>query len=145
MRALLPCLLLLAATAVAQRAPMGLYAWWDSPVAKDLNLSADQTARVRATVREFRNRLIDLRGAVRKAELDTADAFNDDPFDLKRATEAVDRLSAARGELGRALAQLSLRLRAVLTVDQWRELQRRRPRREFSGGPGRESPGVPRR
>jgi hypothetical protein len=32
--------------------------------------------------------------------------------------------------LGKALAQLSLRLRAALTADQWRELQKRKPQNQ---------------
>jgi Spy/CpxP family protein refolding chaperone len=99
-------------------------------VVRDLNLSQDQIQKVHATVREYRPRLIDLRAAVQKADLDVEDAFNDENFDARRATEAVDRLVAARTELGKALAQLSLRLRAALTADQWRELQKRKPQNQ---------------
>ena len=95
-----------------------------------MNLSQEQLQRIHTTVREYRPRLIDLRGAVQKAELDVEDAFNDENFDARRATAAVDHLLEARGDLGKALAQLSLRLRAALTADQWRDLQRRKPRNE---------------
>ncbi len=116
--------------------------WWDSPVVKDLNLSPEQLQKVQSTVHDSRSRLIDLHAAVQKAELDVEDAFNADSFDLKRASEAVDRLSAARAEAGRSLAQLSVHLRAVLTADQWRELQKRRPGLMRGMGPGNMRPGM---
>lgn len=131
------CLVALAAVlpAMGQNMPRGGFAWWDSPVVKDLNLSKEQMQKVQSTVHDSRGRLIDLHAAVQKAELDVEDAFNADPFDMRKATEAVDRLAAARAETGKSLAQLSLNLRAVLTAEQWRELQRRRP--GLMGGNGR--------
>lgn len=108
--------------------PRGFYAWWDSPVARDLNLSDDQMTQIRATVKEFRTRLVDLRATLEKAEIDVEDAFNEENFDQKRASDAIDHLANSRADLTRTFSQMSLRLRAVLTPDQWRELQKRRPR-----------------
>lgn len=126
----LACLLIaVAMTAGAQQVPGSSWAWWASPVVRDLNLSPEQLQQVRATVREYRPRLIDLRANVQKADLDVEDAFNDDHFDQHKADLAVERLIAARTELGKTLAQLSLKLRAAITADQWRELQRRGPRK----------------
>ena len=130
MRSLWLAFLLSVLPVAAQHVPGNSWAWWASPIVRDMNLTPDQQQKVRATVREYRPQLIDLRANVQKAELDVEDAFNDDNFDAKRATEAVDRLLAARSELGKTLAQLSLRLRASITGDQWRELQKRRPRNE---------------
>jgi Spy/CpxP family protein refolding chaperone len=120
----------------------GSFDWWDSPVVKDLNLTPEQLQKVQATVHESRSKLIDLRAAVQKAELDVEDAFNADNFDMKRATEAVDRLAAARAETGKSLARLSLNLRAALTTEQWRELQRRRPGMMRGMGQGNMRPGM---
>ncbi|MGO9241128.1 MAG: Spy/CpxP family protein refolding chaperone [Bryobacteraceae bacterium] len=130
MRSLGLVFLLATLPAAAQHIPGSSWAWWTSPVVRDMNLSQEQLQRIHTTVREYRPRLIDLRGAVQKAELDVEDAFNDENFDARRATAAVDHLLEARGDLGKALAQLSLRLRAALTADQWRDLQRRKPRNE---------------
>lgn len=123
------CLVALAAVlpAVGQNMPRGAFAWWDSPVVKDLNLSKEQLQKVQATVHDSRSKLIDLHASVQKAELDVEDAFDAEAFDTRRATEAVDRLAAARAATGKALAQLSVNLRSVLTTEQWRELQKRRP------------------
>jgi Spy/CpxP family protein refolding chaperone len=108
--------------------PRNFFAWWSSPVVKDMNLSADQTHQIQTIVREYRTKLIDQRAAVEKAEVELEDCYNDDAFDLRRSSDAMERLITARGELTRNLTQMSLRLRALLTADQYRELQKRRPR-----------------
>ncbi len=139
------CLMALAAVlpVAGQNMHREAFNWWDSPVVKDLNLSPEQLQKVQSTVHDSRSKLIDLHAAVQKAELDVEDAFNADNFDLKRASEAVDRLSAARAEAGRSLAQLSVHLRAVLSTEQWRELQKRRPGLMQGMGPGNMRPGMP--
>ena len=121
--------LLLALPLAAQRSP-DYFPWWDSPLAKDLNLSEDQNRQIRSVIKEFRSRLVDCRAAVEKAEIEVQDDFNEEIVDQRRTSEAIDRLIAARGELTRAFSQMSLRLRVILTADQWRELQKRRPRAE---------------
>jgi Spy/CpxP family protein refolding chaperone len=123
--------------------PRRSFDWWDSPVVKDLNLSKEQLQKVQWTVHDSRGKLIDLRATVQKAELDVEDTFNADTFDMRRASEAVDRLAAARAETGKALAQLSLNLRAALTTEQWRELQKRRPGLTRGMGPMNMRPGGP--
>jgi len=112
--------------------------WWDSSVTRDLNLSDSQTKQIRTTVQDFRGRMFDLREAVNKAENELQSAFNEDPVDQKKANEAIDHLVAARGELMRATSQMDLKLRTVLTAQQWQELQNRQ--RSWPGpwpGPGR--------
>jgi Spy/CpxP family protein refolding chaperone len=142
-------LLLMAPSAMAQL-PRGMFAWWDTPIARDLNLSDDQLRQIRAAVRDHRGRLIDQRAALDKAEGEIDDLFNEETVDQKRAGDAIERLAAARADLTRTLTQMSLRLRSVLTPQQWRELQRRRPMGEQEGfrpsrggpmGPGR-GPGL---
>jgi len=119
----------LAFPALAQ-APRGFFAWWDSPIARDLNLTDAQVKQIRSTVREYRAKLVDLRASVEKAEIEVEDAFNEENVDPRKATEAIDHLANARADLTRTVSQMSLRLRTVLTPDQWRELQKRRPLRQ---------------
>lgn len=121
-------LALFACSALMAQPPRGFYNWWDSPVAKDLNLSDDQTRQIRSVVREFRTKLIDARASVEKAEAEVEDAFNEDSLSQSKANDAIERLVAARSELTRSLSQMSLRLRSVLSSEQWTELQKRRPR-----------------
>lgn len=123
----LVALILLALPTLAQM-PRGVFNWWDSPIAKDLNLTDDQTRQIRTIVKEYRIKLIDLRANTEKAEAEFEDVFNEESFDQRRANEALDRLVTARTELMRGFSQMSLRLRALLTPEQYRELQKRRPR-----------------
>lgn len=121
-------LVLLAAVAAQAQPPRGFYAWWDSPVARDLHLTPEQTQNIRQIVRAYRGRLIDGRGAVRKAEAEVEDLFNDDRFDEKRTSEAIERLADSRRQLTRAFSEMAMKLRSQISAEQWRELMRRRPR-----------------
>jgi len=124
----IPLLMLtLVAGAAFGQAPRAVFNWWDSPVARDIGLSQDQTRQIRATIRDFRPKLIDLRANVEKAEIEVEEAFGEENLDQRKASEAIEKLVASRGELTRAISQMSLKLRSVLTTEQWRELQRRRP------------------
>ncbi len=100
-------------------------AWWDSPVVQNLNLSPEQQRQIRSRVREYRDRLIDERAAVQRAEANLQDLLNDDQVNEARAREAIDRVVAARSDLLRSVSEMSLRLRVVLTSQQWQELRNR--------------------
>ena len=114
--------------------PKGVYNWWSRPqIAQSLNLSPAQRQQLRATVVQYRSHLMDVRAQVNQAEQDLAAQFNRDPVDPAKTNEATERLIAARSDLTRTLTQLSLKLRLVLTEQQWQELQRRRP------GPGEDA------
>jgi Spy/CpxP family protein refolding chaperone len=106
--------------------------WWDSDVSRDLNLSDAQTKQIQSTVQEFRGRMMDVRSTVNKTESDVEAAFNEDPVDQTKANDAINRLAAARGELTKAVSQMDLKLRTILTAQQWQELQKR----ERRPGPG---------
>jgi Spy/CpxP family protein refolding chaperone len=121
-------LALLLSTSLWAQMPKSLYAWWSKPViAKQLNLTNVQRQQIRSTVIQYRPRLIDIRAEVNKAEIDLQEQFDHDPVDQARANQAIERLIAARTDLTRTLSQMSLKLRTVLTEQQWRDLQRLRP------------------
>lgn len=102
-----------------------LYPWWDNPLSQGLNLTDTQQNQIRALVKEYRNHLVDERAAVEKAEGELEDTFSEDTVDQRRAAEAIDHLTAARSELTKSLAQMSVRMRTVLTAQQWQDLQKR--------------------
>ena len=106
--------------------PRAYFPWWDRPLTKDLNLTPNQRQKIRTTVREFRDKLKEERAAVQRAELDLQDVFNGDTIDVQRAFASVENLAIARENLTRTFAQMALRLRLVLTKDQWEQLQKRR-------------------
>lgn len=105
-----------------------LFPWWDNPLSQDLNLTDTQRNQIRAVVKEYRDRLVDERAAVEKAEGQLEDVFGEETVDQRKAAEAIDHLTTARGELTKSLAQMSLRMRTVLTAQQWQDLQRRQGR-----------------
>jgi Spy/CpxP family protein refolding chaperone len=61
--------------------------------------------------------------AVNKADADLAAAFNEEPVDQAKANDAINRLAAAHAEANRTVSQFSLKLRTVLTAQQWQEMQ----------------------
>src|SRR5437667_12836599 len=85
--------------------------WWDSPIVDGLDLSDSQRKQIQSTLRDYRNRLVDARAAVDKAEGNLDDIFNDGPVSpgesQRRADEGVDRLANARAELTRVVSQVS--------------------------------------
>ncbi len=117
--------------------------WWEGPLAADLNLSDSQVRQLRSTVSQFRVRLAELRANVNRAERDVQTAFNDDPVDQGRANDAIEQLVNARGELFRATSQMDLKLRTVLTAEQWQELQERQRQPLMPPGGRRRQKGAP--
>jgi Spy/CpxP family protein refolding chaperone len=129
-------LTLLWSTILCAQMPRGIYAWWSRPqIARDLNLSPAQREQIRATVQQYRPHLLNVRMAVNQAEEDLANQFNRNPVDPGKTNDAIERLVDARSDLTRTLTQLSLKLRLVLTEQQWQELQRRRPNQDAEQDP----------
>jgi len=130
------CLGILLSGVLFAQTPPGFFNWWDSPIANDLNLSEDQKKQIRSIVQEYRDRLIDQRAALQKAEAQFADLFAEESPNPVRVDQVIEQLVAARTELTRTMSRMTLRLRAVLTPQQFQELQKRRPRMMQGPGPG---------
>jgi Spy/CpxP family protein refolding chaperone len=111
--------------------------WWNSPLVQNLDLNEAQQKEIRTTVREYRGHLMDLREAVQRADSDLQVALDQNPLDQRKANEAIERLATARGELTRTISQMTLRLRTILTNEQWQELQRRQEERRQGALNGR--------
>ena len=80
-----PCILLLLAAAGMLRAQnRANFPWWNSPVTSDIGLTPDQNQKIRETVRSYRNRLLDSRNNVQKAEGDLEDIMNGPEVDRIR-------------------------------------------------------------
>src|SRR5258708_5061479 len=99
--------------------PRGPRPWWDGEVAKNANLSEAQVKQIAQIRQEFRPRMMEVQRAVNRADAEVAAAFNDDPVDQTKANDAITRLAAAHSELTRTISQLDLKLRNVLTAQQW--------------------------
>ncbi|HLJ13422.1 MAG TPA: periplasmic heavy metal sensor [Bryobacteraceae bacterium] len=126
LRTIAVLLLVSGATLFAQMPPG---AWWNSPAFKEMNVSPAQMREIRMTVREYRPKLQELRGAVETADHNLLAEFNKDPLDSQKASAAIDQLISARSELTRTLSQMGLKLRGVLTLQQWQDLVKRFPPR----------------
>ena len=95
---LLPCLILAVPAALSAQGPRGgFFPWWDSPMVSGLDLTDAQRTEIRSVIREYRGRMVEVRDAVQKAEGDLDAVFNEDTVDQRRGSEAIDRLTKARG------------------------------------------------
>jgi Spy/CpxP family protein refolding chaperone len=119
--------------------------WWESPVVRDLNLSEEQHRKIRTTVSGSRSKIILLRATLEAAEADLGELMGEDPVDPKKGSAAIEKVLAARTDLGRQVAQMSLALRQILTASQWHELERRQRRNPNLGPnhPQNRQPGPP--
>jgi Spy/CpxP family protein refolding chaperone len=99
--------------------------WWTSDIVHDLGLTPAQTQKIHQIVRSHRDRLFDARNDVQKAEADLEDLLNDPQITPAAAKPVVERLAQARAESTRVFTDMSIQLRSVLTIDQWRELCKR--------------------
>jgi Spy/CpxP family protein refolding chaperone len=82
----------------------------------------------------------DVQQAVNKADADVAAAFNEEPVDQAKANDAINRFASARAELTRTMSQFELKLRTLLTAQQWQDMQRPRPWPDRPGGRRRGPP-----
>lgn len=101
------------------------FPWWNSPVVSDLGLNDGQTQKIRQIVRSYRARLLDARNNVQKAEGDLEDVLNDSDVNPQAAQAVIDRVATARANSSRVFLEMSVQLRSVLTLDQWRKLVHR--------------------
>lgn len=99
--------------------------WWTSDIVHDLSLSPAQTQRIHQIIRSHRDRLFDARNNVQKAEAALEDLMNEPTVNPAAAKPIIDRLAQGRAESTRVFTEMSVELRSVLTIDQWRELRKR--------------------
>ena len=137
---------LLVATGLAAQ-PLGVPPgrWWERPqVAEQLALTAEQKARLESLSVENARGMIDIKAAVEKAELDLRVAAEAEPFDATKVRAAFRTVQQARTRLENERFEALLRVREVLSADQWRQLreltrdavrERAQERRGGQGGP----------
>ena len=122
--------------------------WWENErLAERIGITGEQKDAIRGLVYEHAHRMIDLRAAVEKSELDLAALVATPDFDDDAARAAFNALVASRTSLERERFEMLLSVRGVLTADQWlqiqeirREFRRDRERREGQRPRWREAP-----
>src|SRR5579863_2087572 len=98
--------------------------WWNNPkVAERLKLTDDQRKAMDAIFQQHREKLVDLRGNVEKAEIEMEPLVKADQPNESAVLAQIDKVAQARAELEKANARFLFELRAKLTPDQWKQVQ----------------------
>jgi Spy/CpxP family protein refolding chaperone len=113
-----------------------------------LKLTDDQRKAMDGILLEHREKLIDLRASLQKAELELEPLMKDDQPNEAKVVAGIDKVAQARADLEKANARFLLAIRGKLTPDQWKQIQAFRANggqedrgawgRDGQGGPGRE-------
>ena len=97
--------------------------WWNNPkVIERLKLTDDQRKEMDQILLEHREKLIDMRAGVEKAELEMEPLVGADQPNEQGILAQIDKIAQARAELEKANARFLLAIRAKLTPDQFKEL-----------------------
>jgi Spy/CpxP family protein refolding chaperone len=98
--------------------------WWNNPsMIERLKLTDDQRKSMDAILLQYREKLIDLRANLEKAELALQPLMGADTPNESAITAQIDKVVQARADLERANARFLLAIREKLTVDQWKQIQ----------------------
>jgi len=104
--------------------------WWNEPaMIEKLKLTDDQRKAMDQILLEHREKLIDMRAALDKAELAMEPLMQDDQPNESQILAQIDKVAQARAELEKANARFLLAIRAKLSPDQWKDLKAARAER----------------
>ncbi|HMG87327.1 MAG TPA: Spy/CpxP family protein refolding chaperone [Terracidiphilus sp.] len=105
--------------------------WWNNPkVAEKLKLTDDQRKAMDVIFQQHREKLVDLRGNVEKAEIEMEPLVKADQPNESAVLAQIDKVAQARAELEKANARFLFELRAKLTPEQWKQVQEFRQNRQ---------------
>jgi protein CpxP len=116
--------------------PMGAGArgWWNNPrMIERLKLTDDQRKAMDGILLQHREKLIDLRANLEKAELALQPLMGADTPNDSAITAQIDKVVQSRADLERANARFLLAIREKLTADQWKQIQTTQQDRGFGG------------
>jgi hypothetical protein len=128
-RVLIACVILCSAILeVSPAAAQGLGIpggrWWERPrVATALGLSEEQKSALEAASLASARAMIDLKANVEKAELDLKAAADQEPLVVAKVRQAFQALQQARTRLDTERFEMLLKVREVLSAEQWRKLK----------------------
>lgn len=98
--------------------------WWERPrVAEELSLQAEQRAKLDQVTLEHARTMIDLKATVDKAEIDLRAVAEAEPLDARAVRTSFAALQQARLRLENERFEMLLKVREVLSGDQWRKLK----------------------
>src|SRR5436853_4749241 len=95
--------------------------WWKDPeTAKKLQLNDGQISQLDQIFYEHRLKLIDYGAAMEKEDLKLQNLLDADVPNEGQISSQVDQVLSARGKLEREYTMMSLDLRKVMSLDEWR-------------------------
>ncbi len=98
--------------------------WWNNPnMVEKLKLTDDQRKAMDSIMLTHREKLIDLRANLDKAELVLQPMMQEDQPNEANILGQIDKVAQARADLEKANARFLLAIRGKLTPDQWKQLQ----------------------
>lgn len=104
--------------------------WWNNPkIVEKLKLTDAQRKAMDDTLLAHREKLIDLRASLEKAELGLEPLMGEDQPNEGKILAQIDKVAQARAELEKANARFLLAIRGKLTPEQWKQLQADRANR----------------
>jgi Spy/CpxP family protein refolding chaperone len=101
-----------------------------------LKLTNEQRKAFDNILLEHREKLIDLRAGLQKAELALEPLMRGNPPDEAAILAQIDKVAQARAELEKANAGFLLAIRSRLTPEQWEQLQAARANQGQTRGQG---------
>ena len=116
--------------------PMGGHGhWWNNPkTVEQLKLTEEQRKTFDGILLEHREKLIDLRASLEKAELLLEPMMRDDQPNEAKILAQIDKVAQARAELEKANARFLLAIRGKLTPEQRKQLEAERANHGHEGG-----------
>lgn len=117
----------------------GFGRWWNNPkIVEKLKLTDDQRKAMDQIFQDHREKLVDLRGNVEKAEIEMEPLVRADQPNEQAVLAQIDKVAQARAELEKANARFLFALRSKLTPEQWKQVQEFRQSHEGMGREFRE-------
>ena len=129
----------IAASAWAQPLEVPPGRWWERPrIAAELGLTDQQRTTLDTVALAHAKTMVDLKAEVEKSQLDLRAAADTEPFEAKRVREAFTAMQQRRARLEQERFELLLKVREVLTAEQWHKLAAlaRERLQQREGGPG---------
>jgi len=98
--------------------------WWNNPrIVERMKLTDEQRKEFDDIFLAHREKLIDLRASLQKAELALEPLMREDPPKEAKILAQIDKVAQARAELEKANGSFLLAIRSKLTTEQWKQLQ----------------------
>ncbi|MDY6952945.1 MAG: periplasmic heavy metal sensor [Thermodesulfobacteriota bacterium] len=120
--------------------------WWHAPeIAEELDITADEQAKLDELALERERELIDLKSAVQRQELELEAILDQADFDRSACLDQFEKLLDARREVATERFGFHVEVRELLGLERYRELRgmlRDRHKDRRKGGPGQKGPGT---